>query len=329
MFSSIQSAAIPAVPATPSRGAGPATPATPAVPPVRNVPGEFSQEGRDVLDAIERARSEVENDLDYQILRQTLRFMKGDVFGDEERPAPQAVQDTPVTAPPAATATAGAQQPTSGFSLDFVHESTTVVRVDIEGRDESGEFRVRFEAIRHERTSLSINASQQPQQQADPLILDLDGNGIQTTGIENGVLFDMTGDGRKERTSFVSGNDAFLALDRNGNGGIDDGRELFGDQHGASNGFEELAGFDENGDGRIDAGDGIFTQLRLFSLNPDGSQNLRMLDEAGISAIHLDYRNAAIDLNRDDRLAQTGSYERDDGSTGLAGDVLLGYRAVA
>lgn len=314
-----------ATPAVPFRGAGPAIPAVPAVPPGHS---RTDAHDDDVLDAIEQARAEVENDVDYQILRQTLRFMR-ESTEDDSRPVATAKAETPPgESPERSPEVRETATGTEGVSLDFEQTVTTVVRVDIEGRDENGEFRVRFEAIRSESTTLSVRANQQAQK-SDPLILDLDGDGIETSGIDRGVLFDITGDGRSEWTSFVTGGDAFLALDRNGNGAIDDGRELFGDQHGAANGFAELAKFDDNRDGRIDANDGVFAQLRLFSLNADGSQNLRRLTEAGIAAIDLGHADKVVGLNRDDDLAQIGSYERTDGSTGQAGDVLLGYRAVA
>ncbi|HQO35523.1 MAG TPA: hypothetical protein PLG59_12720, partial [bacterium] len=60
---------------------------------------------------------------------------------------------------------------------------------------------------------------------SDPVVLDLDGDGIELTSAGNGVEFDITGDGTTETTAFATGDDAFLALDRNGNGQIDNGRE--------------------------------------------------------------------------------------------------------
>ncbi|MEQ9566267.1 MAG: hypothetical protein RLN85_10730, partial [Pseudomonadales bacterium] len=97
--------------------------------------------------------------------------------------------------------------------------------------------------------------------QVDPLILDLDGNGIDVTSLEGGKQFDIDGNGSIDQTAWISGHDALLALDRNGDGKINDGRELFGDQHGAKDGFAELAKFDDNLDGLIDKQDGVFTSL--------------------------------------------------------------------
>ncbi|QKQ26891.1 VCBS repeat-containing protein [Candidatus Reidiella endopervernicosa] len=161
---------------------------------------------------------------------------------------------------------------------------------------------VRFEAVSidiemsEDRLSVSINRTEfeqfslrqssnieQPVRRADPLALDLDGNGIQTTGIENGVNFDINADGILDRTSFITGNDAMLAFDRNGNGHIDDGRELFGDQNGHENGFMALADYDKNGDGRIDRKDEIYSKLKLLQIDSSGQQSQRSLFEAGVS----------------------------------------------
>ena len=163
-------------------------------------------------------------------------------------------------------------------------------------------------------------------QRADPLALDLNGNGLQTTGIANGVQFDINADGRLDQTSFISGGDAFLALDANANGRIDDGRELFGDQNGDTNGYLALARIDDNSDGVINRDDAVFQQLRLFTQSSDGTQQLRTLEEGGIASLSLGYKNSDIALNQYDTIAQLSSFERTDGSTGESGDLLLGYK---
>ena len=126
--------------------------------------------------------------------------------------------------------------------------------------------------------------------------------------------------------SVPTGDDALLALDRNGNGRIDDGRELFGDQHGAANGFAELARFDDNGDGRIDAADAVFDQLRLLRFDAQGRQQLQTLGEAGVSAIDLRARDVSIALGAYDQIAQLGRFEFADGRSGQAADLLLAKR---
>ena len=163
-------------------------------------------------------------------------------------------------------------------------------------------------------------------QQVDPLVLDLAGNGFSTSGLSRPVRFDLDGDGRQDSISAPTGDDALLALDRNGNGRIDSGRELFGDQHGATNGFAELARFDDNHDNRIDAADAVFSQLRLLRFDSQGHQTLQTMEEAGVSAIDLRARDVDIALGAYDQIAQLGRFEFADGSSGQAADLLLAKR---
>jgi hypothetical protein len=112
-------------------------------------------------------------------------------------------------------------------------------------------------------------ASSLPPPRVDPLFLDLDENGVQTTSLEGQTFFDHDGDGFAERTAWVAAGDGLLVMDRNGNGIIDDGRELFGNETilddctKAANGFQALSQLDSNHDGKIDANDQAFAQLTL------------------------------------------------------------------
>jgi hypothetical protein len=179
--------------------------------------------------------------------------------------------------------------------------------------------------IEQRELKLNVSSGQAPQQ-VDPLVLDLRGNGFSTSGLSRPIRFDLDADGRLDSISVPTGDDALLALDRNGNGRIDDGRELFGDQHGAANGFAELARFDDNGDGRIDADDAVFDKLRLLRFDAQGRQQLQSLSEAGVSAIDLRARDVNIALGAYDQIAQLGQFEFADGRGGQAADLLLAKR---
>jgi len=176
--------------------------------------------------------------------------------------------------------------------------------------------------------SASITVEQGQVQESDPIVLDLDGDGIELTHHAAGARFDITGTGRQAATAFVTGGDAFLALDRNGNGKIDSGKELFGDQRGAANGYEELRKFDTNADGVINALDLDFDQLLLFRDNGNGVTEpgeLISLADAGIESISLDYRNVNRRAAGANRLAQMGAYRRQDGTQGRAADAILSF----
>jgi hypothetical protein len=154
---------------------------------------------------------------------------------------------------------------------------------------------------------------------ASPIIVDLGGKGFHLTGAVNGVDFDINGDGVKERLGWTrpGAENAFLVLDRNLNGKIDDGRELFGNftfQHPSKwrNGFRALAMFDQpdmggNGDGKLTAADLIFSELKLWiDLNHDGvvgPLELWSLADWGIVEIDLSHK-------RDRRQDQYGNQFR-------------------
>jgi hypothetical protein len=170
---------------------------------------------------------------------------------------------------------------------------------------------------------------QWPKCKGSPLVLDLAGDGIQASSPAEGVGFDLMGFGELQ-TAWVRGDDALLALDRNNNGRVDSGTELFGEVTGGlphEDGFEALATLDTNTDGKVDRRDSQFSRLVLWQdLNRDGRSQrseLTSLGSAGIRSIDLSKsQQSAVDRHGND-LGLQGAFTRTDGSSGLLVDVFF------
>lgn len=127
----------------------------------------------------------------------------------------------------------------------------------------------------------------------DPLVIQLDDCPISVSNEK--FEFDLDSDGVKEHISKLSKGAAFLALDLNSDGKINDGSELFGTRSG--NGFRDLAAYDEDGNGWIDENDSIFHQLKLWQKDDAGNDKLTSLKEQGIGALYLGSQTTRFSLN--------------------------------
>ncbi|MBA5248655.1 MAG: LysM peptidoglycan-binding domain-containing protein, partial [Gammaproteobacteria bacterium] len=169
----------------------------------------------------------------------------------------------------------------------------------------------------------------------DPIILDLDGDGIvETTSRANsGVYFDHDNNGFKEQSGWIGKDDGLLVFDKNNNGAIDDGSELFGNHtllsngNKAANGFEALGDLDTNNDGKIDSQDSAFNHIKVWQ---DGNQDgildtgeLKTLSEVGVVSLNTAYTNSdEVDSNNNAH-KQQGSFTTTDGTTSKMNDVWL------
>lgn len=139
------------------------------------------------------------------------------------------------------------------------------------------------------------------QKTCDPLVINFDAS--TATLSDQKFMFDVDADGEEDSISMLGAGSGYLALDKNGDGVINDGSELFGPQSG--NGFQDLAAYDEDGNGWIDEGDSIWSKLKIWCKNPDGTDSLYTLGEKGLGAICL--QNTATDF------ALKGNSGRDNG----------------
>lgn len=214
----------------------------------------------------------------------------------------------------------GAQQP--GLSYDYhvtqwereqlnVAASGQVTTAD--GRTIDFRLDVDMERAHYSHESVSIRAGGVLR---DPLVINYAGNAVGLTS--QTMEFDLDANGTADTLAMLRQGSAYLALDKNGNGRIDDGRELFGALTG--NGFAELAAYDDDGNGFIDSGDAIFKDLKLWIPSANGAGRLLSLEEAGIGALGLRHVDGGFDLVADGELQgqvrSTGLFLFEDGRVG-------------
>lgn len=163
-----------------------------------------------------------------------------------------------------------------------------------------------------------------------PLVLDLNHDGVLSVSVDDGVQFDHVGSGKSVKTGWISAGDALLVMDRNGNGLIDTGAELFGhatllpNGRTASDGYAALSNLDTHRDGRVDARDVNFSQLMLWvDRNANGKTDageLISLAEAGIVSLNLNSQSSSA-MQAGNRIALTSAYTQADGTQGIMADV--------
>ncbi|MDD5297126.1 MAG: calcium-binding protein [Rhodocyclaceae bacterium] len=164
-----------------------------------------------------------------------------------------------------------------------------------------------------------------------PLVLDLDGDGVETISKSAGIHFDQDKNGFAETSGWVGKDDGLLVWDRNGNGAIDDGSELFGNNTvlasgvKAANGFQALAELDTNKDGKVDAKDTAYASLRVWK---DTNQNgitdageLLTLAQAGVKSLNTGYTAQSVTDAQGNQHLQAGSFTKTDGTTSKVDDV--------
>lgn len=238
---------------------------------------------------------------------------------------------TASTMPDAPAADGSARAAGDGFGLAYdysasysEHEHTQFGAEGVVHTADGAEIRFRlgfsFERSYSESVSMQVRAGAARLQ--DPLVLDFPGPSGALGDLR--FAFDLDADGRKDNVPLVGGS-GFLAFDRNGNGRIDDGRELFGPSSG--DGFAELAALDSDGNGWLDDNDPAFSRLSLW--RPDGGGGAPVsLAEAGIGALYLgrvdtpfNLENAANDTVG--MMRASSFYLREDGSAGTVSQIDL------
>lgn len=181
-----------------------------------------------------------------------------------------------------------------------------------DGRELEFDLKLDMQHTQRSSESVSIRAGQLK----DPLVVNYAGKPVQLSG--QSMDFDLDADGKTDRIAMLANGSAYLALDKNGNGRIDNGRELFGAISG--DGFAELAAYDVDGNGFIDSADPVFKDLRLWIPDEKGGGELLSLEEAGIGALGLMRAEGGFDLYAagefKGQVRSTGIFVHADGQVG-------------
>ena len=279
-----------------------------------------SSEASAIQDSIDAA----ENDPMLRLLRAMIAMLTGrdvDVFDSGELSV-----DNPAPSPNQSPAAASPQQP-AGFGVEYdYHESyseveqTTfeangVIRTE-DGKEISFDLSLSMTRSYHEESNVSIRLGD-ARQKKDPLVINFGGNAAQLTSQR--FKFDLDSDGQTDDINFVTGGSGFLALDRNGDGKINNGSELFGAKSG--DGFAELATLDSDNNGWIDENDAAYEKLSIWTKDSTSKDQLSTLTQANVGAISLARVATPFELkdsrnHQQGEIRATGIYLREDGAAG-------------
>jgi len=218
---------------------------------------------------------------------------------------------------------AASQQPSAGFGVEYdYHEShyelehsefsaAGVVRT-ADGREISFELGLTMHREQASETNVSLRLGDAVKK--DPLVVNFAGTAAQLS--DQTFRFDLDSDGATDELSFVGPGSGFLVLDKNANGTVDNGSELFGPATGS--GFSELAAYDQDANGWIDEADPVYDSLRVWTKDAQGADSLTALRAGGIGAIHLGSVATPFSLEGGNggEILSSGLYLNENGTAG-------------
>lgn len=261
------------------------------------------------------------HDIRLQVLISVIEMLTGhkvQIFDAGQLAATQsdaAAVDTPAAASPETGSNPDVQV---HFETRDVHEEAEVAQYSAKGSVTTADgrsisFSLDLSMQRYERQESSLTVDVGTPRTKDPLVLNLN---AQSASLSSDTFsFDLNGDGSAENLAKLGSGSFFLALDRNGNGNIDSGKELFGAQSG--DGFTDLAALDQDHNGWIDESDAAYSQLRLWR----PGEGMQSLADAGVGAIALDHRATPFTLKNENgetagAVRTTGLYLSENGQAG-------------
>jgi hypothetical protein len=151
----------------------------------------------------------------------------------------------------------------------------------------------------------------------DPLVINFSGTAAQLT--DQTFAFDLDADGKEEEVPLLAGGSGILVFDRNQDGKVNDGTELFGPSTG--NAFAELAAYDGNGNGWIDESEAIYRNLFVWTRDAEGNDSLQGLKEAGVGALYISSADSPFALKDSEnslrgQIVRTGVFLQENGGAG-------------
>jgi hypothetical protein len=221
--------------------------------------------------------------------------------------------------------------PSTGFNMEYnfhesYHEAESTnfsaqgVVKTADGKEINFDLQLSMERSYSREVNISVRQVEETapvRQKKDPLVINFGGTAAQLTSTK--FSFDIDANGSNEQLSFVTPNSGFIALDKNNDGKINNGSELFGAKSG--DGFKELAAYDQDKNGWIDENDAVFEQLKVWRKDAQGKDSLVGLKQSGVGALYLGAAATPFEIKTgsNDSLGavrSSGIYLNENGSAG-------------
>ena len=274
---------------------------------------------------ISDAEEEVENDPRMMLIMRMLEAMTGHKI---RLVSLKDIQSAPeVNAPQEAAPKPAAQPQPAGFGVEYDYHQTHTemeqtqfsaqgVVKTADGQEISFSLQLDMSRSFTEETNISLRLGD-ARQKKDPLVINFAGTAAQLTDAK--FSFDLDADGKAELVSFLAGSSSFLALDKNSDGTINNGSELFGPATGQ--GFQELAAYDDDRNQWIDENDKVYAELRLFNKDAQGNDVLTTLKQANVGAVYLGNASTPFDIkdgqqSLNGQVRSSGVYLSESGAAG-------------
>ena len=287
--------------------------------------------------AIDEAADAVDNDPFLRLIKFMVELLTGQpirVFSARElqsTDAPRSIADPKATSEAASPPVEPNRPAGFGIEYDFhaVHEESEQTQVSAEGTIKTADgqeirFKLELSMTRSYREETSVSLRVGDAVRRDPLVLNFNGAAAELS--DRRFAFDLNGDGTPDKLPQLAGGSGYLAIDRNGNGRIDSGSELFGPA--TNSGFAELAALDTDGNRWIDENDIAFKDLRILTADAQGADRLETLAQAKVGAIALGQVASPFELrgagnSKLGAIAATGLYVAEDGRIGAVQELDL------